>query len=276
VRNQIQNPIFGGSGILRGGGPPPQEEVLFVPTNLSVKFGKFLDGTTLAGSPPQLTGTVTFVDTVNDNGIDIRDNDSILEWAFPNIQSLAFLNLINNTGMQTLSGFGSLTTFGATVLISGNTLLTSIPTFPLLTSVPEFQWVGNSALTTISGMCPALVSTPGDLYFTGHTALTTFTGFTVLQSVVGQIKISNSPNLTHLPAFAALTSVGAGASPLDFGGNALVQSEVDRILALAVALDGGTWASVLNLSGGTSAAPSAAGLVNKAILTGRGAVVNTN
>jgi hypothetical protein len=64
-------------------------------------------------------------------------------------------------------------------------------------------------------------------------------------------------------------------------GMKLDQASVDGILVSLAALDGtnGTTAysnKTVNLSGGTSSAPSATGLAAKATLVGRGCTVNTN
>ncbi|HEY9817034.1 MAG TPA: hypothetical protein V6D20_14725, partial [Candidatus Obscuribacterales bacterium] len=63
---------------------------------------------------------------------------------------------------------------------------------------------------------------------------------------------------------------------------ALTEASVNRVLAVLVSLDGtnGTtlWGAghTVNLSGGTSAAPSGQGVVDAGILVGRGATVTTN
>lgn len=61
----------------------------------------------------------------------------------------------------------------------------------------------------------------------------------------------------------------------NFQNNALTQASVDHVLARAVVNVGFVTGQVL-LDGGTNAAPSAAGLANAAILTGRGVTVTHN
>jgi len=56
--------------------------------------------------------------------------------------------------------------------------------------------------------------------------------------------------------------------------NALTQAAVDNVLAALV--ESGAINGTLNLSGGTNAIPSAAGLADKAILEGDGWTVTVN
>lgn len=69
--------------------------------------------------------------------------------------------------------------------------------------------------------------------------------------------------------------VPTNATTIDLSGNALDQTSVDQVLARCVA-NAGYVAGTVDLSGGTSATPSATGLADKATLIGRGVVVNTN
>lgn len=88
-------------------------------------------------------------------------------------------------------------------------------------------------------------------------------------------------------AAAAMTTFSMNAGLLSIGGNftitgaALNQASVDGILVSLAALDGtgGTTAYsgfTVNLSGGTSSAPSATGIAAGVTLTGRGCTVTTN
>lgn len=72
------------------------------------------------------------------------------------------------------------------------------------------------------------------------------------------------------------------SSTLTISNQALTEASVNRMLSILVSLDGtnGTtlWGAghTVNLSGGTSAAPTGQGIVDAGILTGRGATVTTN
>jgi hypothetical protein len=101
---------------------------------------------------------------------------------------------------------------------------------------------------------------------------------TILQG----IDLTGAASCTTFTLGSTLKSVGAGgAANFIFTGAALTQASVDSILARLAALDGtgGTTSfhnATVNLSGGTSATPSAAGLTSKATLVGRGNTVTTN
>lgn len=98
----------------------------------------------------------------------------------------------------------------------------------------------------------------------------------------GGVNVTTAAACTSFTLGSTLKSVGvSGAANFIFTGAALTQASVDGILARLASLDGtgGTTTfqnATVNLSGGTSATPSAAGLVSKATLTGRGCTVTTN
>ena len=64
-------------------------------------------------------------------------------------------------------------------------------------------------------------------------------------------------------------------SRIRFNNNALSQASIDHILSVCAASVGFASGSI-NLTGGTNATPSVAGLADKTILTGRGVVVTNN
>jgi hypothetical protein len=145
------------------------------------------------------------------------------------------------------------------VYIENCSALTTV-SFPNLTSSPNYGYLitGCGALTSITfpvlaSAVPSGSSTIPMFYIVGNAALTTIT----MPSVVFGLNI-----------FTANTDY-------DFRANALNQATVDNILERAVASPLLT-AGVLQLDGGTNAAPSAAGLVNKNTLITRGMTVNTN
>lgn len=133
---------------------------------------------------------------------------------------------------------------------------------------------------------------------------TTPTGYT---TDGGQFAVTNSPMLTtiNLPnlefagasnnisfnvtSCAALTTFTVKQTPMNYGGNfictgaALNQASVDGILVALAYMDGTNNAPypayssrTVNLSGGTSATPSATGLAAKATLVARGCTVTHN
>lgn len=91
------------------------------------------------------------------------------------------------------------------------------------------------------------------------------------------IWIIDNPDLTSITFPASLVSGGAGIlCGLDFSGNALTQTTVDAILAACVAGGSAAGIEVLDLTGGTNATPSAAGLADKATLQTAGWTVTNN
>ena len=135
-------------------------------------------------------------------------------------------------------------------------------------SLPNLSYVGSSfgvgnmaALTTIS--LPALRYLGNFTGFSlsltsGLNALTTVS-LPALERITGAISVSAAPALTAftLPTDGRFTGGGTSVS---ITGAALTQASVDNILQAHASLDGtnGTtsWVNTLNLSGGTSAAPS--------------------
>lgn len=113
-----------------------------------------------------------------------------------------------------------------------------------------FTSISNNGLTSnlISFSIPNLITALETIYISGNEFLTTIN--------IGEIGI-----VKNLP------SVG-------FENNALSEETVNYILALLVSLDGtnGTvlWNNQVNLSGGTSAAPTGQGLIDKQTLIDRG------
>lgn len=127
----------------------------------------------------------------------------------------------------------------------------------------------------------------------GATTLS-FPVLALVQMNASGLRIESNPNLTSvsLPSFtncfntfirdnAALKTVTLTSwAPVNgdqcvFQNNALTQASVDHVLARAVVNVGFVTGQVL-LDGGTNSTPSAAGLVNAGILTGRGVTVTHN
>jgi hypothetical protein len=201
----------------------------------------------------------------------------------------------------TFTSATALTTFSAPLCqviagtISGTATVLTTFTFTVLKYIFVNFTLTAAALTSLS--LPALVN----MYGTWGTtmALCTSVDLSLLQNVVGAVTASFAA-LTTL-SFPAIVSFGAavtftaanlvtfsmGATLKSVGGNwtmtgmKLDQASVDGILVSLAALDGtgGTTAyssKTVNLSGGTSATPSATGLAAKAVLVARGCTVTNN
>jgi hypothetical protein len=92
-----------------------------------------------------------------------------------------------------------------------------------------------------------------------------------LTNMSGALDCSGNPalNEVHLGQVATCPSI-------NFSGCALPAAVVNEILAQLVASGWGATAGTVDLSGGTSEAPSGQGATDKATLIGQGATVNTN
>ena len=225
---------------------------------------------------------------------------------FTSLTSINF-NSLAKTGQFTISAiavsaisFPALTTVGSQLSVTGSISTNSV-SFPALTSVASLSMTsGNfvttvnlSALTTCTGAfafgysgvtslsLPALTNISGAVTHTGATGLTSlsYPAMITYGSTFAATSLSSLTTVTF-GTIGTLKSI-AGAS-VSFSTCLLNQASVDGILALLVSLDGTNGTTLfgagktVTLNGGFNAAPSAAGLVNKATLQARGATVNTN
>lgn len=161
---------------------------------------------------------------------------------------------------------------------AGNSLGIEIASCPNLTTL-QFN-----VLTTTDDFAVSAI---------GATSLS-FPLLATVQMNASGMRIEGNPNLVTLsiPAFTncfnffvrdnpALTTITitawspANGDQCNFQNNALSQATVDSILAKAVANAGYVTGQIF-LDGGTNSAPSAGGLVNAGILTGRGVAVSHN
>lgn len=252
-------------------------------------------------------------DAVLSSGLFIQNADSLLTLTAPNLTLLenrgsAFpgagsqaLSISSNDVLSAIS-LPALTAIPSTsggMLITANPLLASI-SMPLLTtaggaSVTGITITTNVSLTSIS--LPSLATSPGHITITGNAALTTLS-FPVLTSILGSVSAAtftgntllaslslpalvtvaggiNASSLANLTSVTLTSYLPTNAKAQNFGSCALTEASVDHILARCVA-NAAYVSGTVTLSGGTNATPSAAGLVDKATLIGRGCTVNTN
>ena len=189
----------------------------------------------------------------------------------------------------------SVLNFGGTGLSNTGPALTSL-TMPNVKYVLAGSFSPNWAvLTTMSMPALKIIATT----FNPTLALCTTLTLTALATIGTSVAISAAVLTTlSLPGLlrvgttftitaASMTTFSMNAGLLQIGGNftmtgmALNQASVDGILVSLAALDGtgGTTAYsgfTVNLSGGTSSAPSATGIAAGVTLTGRGCTVITN
>ena len=160
-----------------------------------------------------------------------------------NFSTQATLSPAAGTQNAPIISFPTINIFGG----MGETL--SSISFPTLTTA-SIQISNISTLTTIDlpALETAIYQMMAFLSFQGNSSLTTL----------------NIPSLVNIP----------NNSSLYWTGNAFSQTTVDNILVRMVAT--GATGGVIDLSGGTSSAPSATGLAAKATLLGNGWTVITN
>jgi hypothetical protein len=145
--------------------------------------------------------------------------------------------------------------------------------FPSLISVASFQ-PGLALCTTLTLTSLATVTLSS---FNPTLSSLVTLSLPALISIASILTIV-APNMTTFSMGNTLKAIGGNFT---MTGMKLTQASVDGILASLAALDGtgGTTAyssKTVNLSGGTSSTPSAAGLVSKATLVARGCTVTTN
>jgi len=259
-------------------------------TNISFS-SRYLASVIISGST--VVTTFSFPDTIvqDDNMSGLNFYGSALTTInFPLLERCRGINISNNSPALTTLNFPSLVKFTgySGIMINASTAITSLSSanFPVLTEFalqvyePGFLQVinlpsvtlwksqylssngmstGASALQTYS--LPNIVTYQSSyLYFDGHFQLAT-----VVLGTVGTLK----------------TCGAYGSTNITFNNCALSEASVNGILILLASLDGtdGTTLSEngsINLTNGTSAAPSGAGLTAKATLLARGFTISHN
>lgn len=169
--------------------------------------------------------------------------------------------------------FTAMTTSGL-LSIQGNPILTAIDLDDLETVSDAFLIQNNDAVVDLA--FPNLTTVADNIGMSSSSLLESV-AFPALTSIGGNLNMAADPALTEV-TFGALLSIGGNVS---FGSSGLPEAQVDAILAMLVDLDGtgGTTLfenATVNLSGGTNAIPSAAGLTAKTTLEGRGCTVMVN
>jgi hypothetical protein len=224
-----------------------------------------------------------------------------LSTSLGNLTTFSFPNCISIGN----SGFGltaaALTSLSMPLLqSSGFTFSLSLP---LLTSLNLSSFASCASSMTLTLAALTTFSMPALSYvganFIPTLAVATSVTLTSLATIIGAFTWSSALLTTlSLPALitvgttfaitaANMTTFSMGSTLKTIGGNftmtgmALNQASVDGILVSLAALDGtgGTTAyssKTVNLSGGTSSAPSATGLTAKAVLQARSCTVTTN
>lgn len=172
----------------------------------------------------------------------IGDNLSLTEIDLPLLANGVVFDFPRNA-VSTMS-FPSLTTILSSLAIASSPNLTSI-SLPVLNDPvnnPNLVFQENPALTSI--LLPAL-------------------------STINVIQVIDNPLLTTF----SLPSLVSTSGTMTLTGNAFSAATVNAMLAKLVAIG---YTGLLDMSGGTNAAPTGQGIADKATLIGQGASVTTN
>jgi len=159
----------------------------------------------------------------------------------------------------------------------GATGLTAVNLSALKVVTAAFNYSNMPSVTVLSA--PVLACASSNISITNMPALTTI-NLPGLVAVGGSLSaFSGNGNITTV-TLGTIGTLKKFGDELNFSGQKLTQASVDQILASLASLDGtaGTtsWAGEVDVSGGTSATPSAAGLVSKGIIVTRGGTVTHN
>ena len=197
--------------------------------------------------------------------------------SFPLINTAAGTDF-NSTwfGCSSLTSFPLINTAAGTDFIYTWYNCSSLTSFPLINTAAgtNFQsaWYGCASLTSFP-----LINTAAGTYFShawrGCTSLTSFPLINTAAGTNFNYAWQGCTSLSSFPSnmFDSCTSTSFNGA---FQNCALSQASVDGILASLVTA--GNSNGTLNMHGGTSATPSAAGLASKATLVSRGWTVTHN
>lgn len=239
----------------------------------SSSAGEELGFITLYGLP---TVTVMrFLETTMTYGFDIEEADGLTEIDCPNLLTVdptdshdGYIWVISKSDITTFSA-PQLVSVASDVWIGNNDVLSTVNLGSLATVGGDLKLSFNSEIVSLD--LGDLVTVSGQVSFAGDSLLTTI-DISSLDSIGSQISLVNCSVLSSLN-ISALTSLGGNFVA---SGCAFDAATVNAILAQLVSIAAyGAGQSVV-LNGGTSAAPSGQGIIDKGVLQGRGATVTTN
>lgn len=180
------------------------------------------------------------------------------------LQTISFPNLVS-------VGEPGFTSLGITVNFAPSLTSISAPLLTIIRSTLSVGLVLNDNPALVSVNFPALVTSQGSVYFYNDTSLTALS----LPAIVTMANGIDCDGCTALTTVSFPHWLPSNTKLHDFSNCALTAASINHVLARGVASP--SYASgVLNLSGGTNAAPSGQGIADKATLQGRGVTVLTN
>jgi hypothetical protein len=233
---------------------------------------------TIAG--PVLFDTCAALDTVAlplltaCTTLTVENCDALVTLSLPLLGSVTSMSVANSSDITEVSLPALAASYGAV----------TFDTCPALDTL-TLTVLARCAALTIDGTALVTISLPA----LSRVAAWTVANCTVLTDVSAPSITTATGNITMSDTNGAIENVTLGAIgttlallDIDISGQALTEASVDAILALLVSLDGTgsttLWGAgrTLDLSGGTSAAPSVTGAADALVLTGRTATVTTN
>jgi hypothetical protein len=201
--------------------------------------------------------------------LDLSSDTSLASFSFPVLASTGPNLRINNTALVNLV-FPLLVTVGDSFDVHDNALLETISVPELVaTTIGFFNAYNLPSLTSVS--CPKL-ATCGQGFNVLNDPLLASISAPLLVDCGAYIQCFDNPALTSI-SFPVV--VPPNGCTVDIHNCALPAASVNHVLARCVA-NAAFVSGVVNVSGGTNAAPTGQGILDKATLIGRGVTVNTN
>lgn len=255
-----------------GGGMSFMADGLAALTSVSMPLlRRVVNSLDLANNPNLTTINLNSLRTVDNGSLFLSSNKITGAFSLPAMVSVgADLQFQSNAVLTSFSA-PSLTGVGGNLVGRQCPLMTSVTFTSLSTIGTGFDFTLEAALTSLS--FPALTSVGGDIVFNGCTALTS-ASFPVLATVaVSNLYDMRGDGCTLLTSLSVPQIVWTNDF-IEFSTDALNAASINQILARGVA--SGVTSAQFTLAGGTNAAPSGQGIVDKATLIGLGNTVTTN
>lgn len=204
---------------------------------------------------------------VSTGGVNCQGTTLLATFTAPLLSTTGAGDFLLSNALITSLSLPSLATVGANFDVESCPNLASLILSGLVTCGSALKLINLSPLTVIS---LPLLSTVASIDVIGNGFLTTV-NFNSLTTVGFDVTISGNPNLT---TFSAPNWLPTDGTSLDFSACALTAASVNSVLASCIA--SGVTTCVIDLSGGTNAAPTGQGLLDKAALILAGNTVTTN
>lgn len=239
---------------------------------LAISFPHLVDaGVTFGFSSNTALNSISAPVLKNAQAVTVGSNPMLALIDFPMLESAGLVSMSSNATLAVIR-LPRLVT-ATSITGTSNPLLFSVVLSALknTTGSAGFNFAGNVALTSLSA--PLLETVSTSLNISGCTALVNLS-LPSLITAAGANGI-NASGCTLLANVSLPAYVPTNGRPQTFNACALTEVSVDHILARCVA-NAGYVSGTINLSGGTSAPPSATGLLDKATLQARGVTVLTN